>query len=381
MCKHLAKMVEIKERLAEMSYALTDKSFMSYIRMSISLAPNFRFLITTLNASAHKTGKKLTSKNLIWHLNEEANSLVLKDTINKSNKAMLAATSKAQGGKGKEKAKQTSSKCSNCDKPNHTADKCWRKGGGMEGKVPEWWLEKQKNVKKNKSKKDESANNTEKAGQSNDKSDNYAMLSYTLPENSSALIFTSDFKHEAHSITKSNGTILDCGASSHFTPECSKLLNYREISPEPIRSADGHTFSATGKGDLKLELPNGDQKPTPVTLKNVYYSPHLAFTLMLVGIMDQNEYDLRIKEGRCVIQSPKSNVIGQIPLICGLYHVTTPSTGHTSAVASATPEKMSISELHQKMGHVNHELRKMVHDGMVTGVKVDLNSKPEFCSV
>jgi hypothetical protein len=88
MCKHLAKMVEIKERLAEMSYALTDESFVSYIQTSISLAPNFRSLITTLNASAHETGKKLTSKNLIWHLNEEANSLVLEDTINKSNKAM-----------------------------------------------------------------------------------------------------------------------------------------------------------------------------------------------------------------------------------------------------------------------------------------------------
>jgi hypothetical protein len=165
------------------------------------------------------------------------------------------------------------------------------------------------------------------------------MLSYTLPENSSALICTSDFKHEAHSITKSNGTILDCSASSHFTPEHSKLLNYREISPEPICSADGHTFNATGKGDLKLELLNNDQKPTPVTLKNVYYSPHLAFILMSVRIMDQNGYDLCIKEGRCVIQSPKSNVIGQIPLICGLYCVTTPLTGHTSAVASATPEK------------------------------------------
>jgi hypothetical protein len=237
MREHLAKMVKIKERLAEMSYALTDKSFVSYICTSISLAPNFRSLITTLNASAHE---KLTSRNLIWHLNEEANSLVLEDTINKSNKAMLAATSKARGGKGKEKVKQTSSKCSNCDKPDHTADKCWRKGGGMEGKAPEWWLEKQKNAKKNKSKKDESANNTEKAGQSDDESDNYAMHSYTLPKNSSALICTSDFKHEAHSITKSDGTILDCSASSHFTPERSKLLNYRKISPESIRSADGH---------------------------------------------------------------------------------------------------------------------------------------------
>jgi GAG-pre-integrase domain len=250
----------------------------------------------------------------------------------------------------------------------------------LEGKAPDWWVEKEKDAKGKKPKKDESANTTKKASQSNDESDNYAMLGYTLPKNSSALICTSDFKHEALIVDKLNGTILNCGASSHFTPECLKLLNYWEINPEPICSANGHTFSATGKGDLKLELPNGNQKPTPVTLKNVYYSPHLAFTLMSVGTMDRNGYDLRIKEGKCVIRSLKSNVIGQIPLSHGLYCVTTPLSPHTLAITSATVKKMSISELHHKIGHVNHDdLCKMVHDGMVTGIKLDFDSKPEFC--
>jgi hypothetical protein len=41
---------------------------------------------------------------------------------------------------------------------------------------------------------------------------------------------------------------------------------------------------------------------------------------------------------------------------------------------------MSISELHHKMGHVNHDdLHKMSHDGMVTGIKLDFDSKLEFC--
>jgi uncharacterized protein YutE (UPF0331/DUF86 family) len=83
MQEHLAKMVEIKERLVKMGCSLSDKLFVSYIRISISLAPSFCSLITTLNASAHESGKKLTSKNLIWHLNEEANSIALEDTINK----------------------------------------------------------------------------------------------------------------------------------------------------------------------------------------------------------------------------------------------------------------------------------------------------------
>ena len=81
---------------------------------------------------------------------------------------------------------------------------------------------------------------------------------------------------------------------------------------------------------------------------------------MSVGIMDRNGYDLHIKEGKCVIQSLKSNVIAQIPLVCGLYCVITPSNPHISALADTTTKKMSISELHKKMGHINHDnLHKM----------------------
>ena len=119
-------------------------------------------------------------------------------------------------------------------------------------------------------------------------------------------IYSQSFPCTLITASKSSGTILDCGVSSHLTSEHTKLLNYREIGPEPIQATDGHTFSATGKGNPKLELPNGDQKLTPVTLKNVYYSPHLAFTLMSVGTMDHNGYDLSIKEKKGIIKSPKS---------------------------------------------------------------------------
>jgi thiamine pyrophosphokinase len=73
----------------------------SYIRTLISLAPSF--LITILNASAHETGKKLTSKNLVWHLNKEANSIALEESINKSNEATLAATQKLKVEKGRKR--------------------------------------------------------------------------------------------------------------------------------------------------------------------------------------------------------------------------------------------------------------------------------------
>jgi hypothetical protein len=74
------------------------------------------------------------------------------------------------------------------------------------------------------------------------------------------------------------------------------------------------------------------------------------------------------------------NIIGHIPQVRGLYHVIDSPTSTHTHVASTAIEQISISEFHRQMGHVNHEdLQHMVDDGMVTGVNLDMSSKPEFC--
>jgi hypothetical protein len=368
---HIAKMTELRERLAEMNTPVSDESFVSYLRTSLSLAPSFRTLFTTLSATAHQMGKKLTPTDVIWHLTEEATSAEIEDSINKSNAAMLTATSKAKGGNSRSSKNDILCTNTNCGRRGHTKDQCWAKGGGREGQAPDWWKTGGKQA---------SASIAESTPTS-DEPENYAMLTYNVPDDPTALVCTSDFRSEAHAISKHTGTILDSGASRHFSPDRSKFLNYQElINPEPIRAADGRTFSALGKGDVQVELPNGDQKPTPITLKNAYYSPHMAFTLMSVSCIDRAGYSLYIQGGTCVIRSPKSNVIGRIPEVRGLYRVGDfPVSAHTH-VASAAIKQISVSELHRRMGHVNHDdLRHMVEKGMVTGVNLDMSSKPEFC--
>jgi hypothetical protein len=83
MREHIGKMNELRERLAEMNAPVTDESFVSYLRTSLSLAPSFRNLFTTLSATSRQTGKKLTSADVIWHLTEEATSVEIEDNINK----------------------------------------------------------------------------------------------------------------------------------------------------------------------------------------------------------------------------------------------------------------------------------------------------------
>jgi gag-polypeptide of LTR copia-type len=60
MREHVSKMTELRERLAEMNAPISDESFVSYLRTSLSLAPSFRNLFTTLSTTARQTGKKLT---------------------------------------------------------------------------------------------------------------------------------------------------------------------------------------------------------------------------------------------------------------------------------------------------------------------------------
>jgi hypothetical protein len=376
MREHFMKMSEIKEQLAKINCPVTDEFFVSYICISLSLVLNYRTLLTILNATVHKSGRKLTSSNLIWHLTKEANSITLENSINKSNATMMAAMSRSKDSRGKPKSKEKpKAHCSNpnCNKDSHTTNQCPTKGGGKEKEAPEWF-------KKLAARKTASASVHIAKNIKNDDADNFVMLTYSLPDDPTALVVTSNFTVKAHTASETAGIILDSGASRHFSPDHLKLTNYKEISPEPIRATDGHTFSALGKGDLKLKLPNGDQKPTPIMLRNVYYSPQMAFTLMSVSCVDQARFSLFIKNRACAICSSKSNIIGCIPLVWGLYQVSGMFNQSSIPSANSASKLMSISELHYKMGHVNHDnLHKMVKQRMVTGLDVDLDSKPEFC--
>ncbi|KAG6823474.1 hypothetical protein H0H87_001001, partial [Tephrocybe sp. NHM501043] len=206
----------------------------------MSLATSFKPLFTALATASRTSGKPTTSKELIWHLTEEANSKTIEDNINKQHEAMISAHTKSKGesnnlkGKFKSKAKAKDSRhCSNCNKDGHTDNQCFAEGGGMAGKAPEWWVKKNGGKSKGKG-KGKSANVAEVSDD-----ENFALLTCltidSLDDNfiNVALTITSGHSHKAHAASPSAGVIIDCGASSHFSPSQEKFINYQEISPEP----------------------------------------------------------------------------------------------------------------------------------------------------
>ncbi|KAG5335562.1 hypothetical protein C0989_001004 [Termitomyces sp. Mn162] len=198
MYTHLASLVVIKEHLAKISCPISDALFTSYICMSLSLSPSFKPLFTTLATNACITGKPMSSDDLIWHLNKEANNATIKTSINQQHEAMVAAHAKARG--------------------------------NPKLKVTAWRIKKHKGKGNNKADKSKLAN----IAKTKEKDENYAFLTFLTidtPDNDSsdnvAFAVTSGHNHKAHAASPSAGVIINCGASSHFLLSHKKLLNYQ----------------------------------------------------------------------------------------------------------------------------------------------------------
>jgi len=395
---HLMKMTKLHDCLTEIGTPITDASFNSYIRASLSLTPHYQLLFTALSTTACKAGKPITSTSLVWHLNEEANNLLIEVNINHANTAMIAAHTKGSGsgsrgsgGKGKDKEKSKAGnrrkQCTNCKRMGHVKETCFAKGGGQENDIPDWWKEKQ--ATREKKGMDKTANAASKES-TKDKDDNYALLtilaSNTFSNKNFALVVTSGHDHQAHSVSPSTGIIIDCSTSSHFSSDRSKFLDYEEINSEPIKAADGHAFSVISKEDICVTLPacKGIQ-PITVCLKGVYYTPIMAFTLVFISCLDRAGCLLLFEDEICIIHDshPKQAILGSVPLICGLYHmhpstlVNPPNSHHANTVDSP----MSINELHHHLGHLNfHTLQEMISKGVVMGISLNKSSTSDLCS-
>jgi hypothetical protein len=177
--------------------------------------------------------------------------------------------------------------------------------------------------------------------------------------------------------SENHGAIIDSGSSSHFCPDRTKFRNFVSIEPQEIHMADGSITSATGKGDVELNLPNGEGQ-TKVTLKNTLYVPKMTNTLISTNRMTAAGFSVIFKDKLCKILSPppKRITIAMIPHVNGLYSV----AGHSQHHANIVKGKLTVCELHRVLGHVSQTaVLDAVKKGLIEGVELDSTSQPEFC--
>ena len=134
-----------------------------------------------------------------------------------------------------------------------------------------------------------------------------------------------------------------------------------------------------GKGDVRIELVNG-AKCTKTILKEAIHAPDMAFTLILVGQLDDAKCSATFSSGMCTIHNPSGCTMATIPCANGLYHVTAPEDPPTVNYASIAMVKLTISKAHWKLGHITPSaIKYVIAKGHITGIQLDPESKPEFC--
>ncbi|CAM9751289.1 unnamed protein product, partial [Sphacelaria rigidula] len=99
--------------------------------------------------------------------------------------------------------------------------------------------------------------------------------------------------------------VLDTGATSHFSPDSSKMTDDRKCSGRVLRYAGGGTYPIVGRGNVALSA-RSDGRDIVLHLKNVDHAPCVRHHLLsltrmsnagLTYIGSSNGFRVELKSG------------------------------------------------------------------------------------
>jgi hypothetical protein len=332
-----------------MGASISDTDFAAIILGS--LPESYRPILWSMNAAARITKTPLTPYDIVSFVTEEYEHRQL--SVSRASHAKRGGNSalsvdNSRKGSAKAKGAGPDTTCYNCQGKGHYKANCWSKGGGKEGQAPKRDLRR---------------------GASNLKP--VASVA-AVPEAQKDYAFAST---DAKPVGE-RCVIIDSGATSHFCPDRAKFVTFTEIASQDVRMADGSSVSAIGRGDVQIDLPLGT-KHTTVTLKNMLYTPKMAFTLISATRMATAGYAIHFEAKACKVLTPlpTREVIAIILQVEGLYRIAAASVLHEAHIAKA-----SVSDLHRALGHVAQPaIIDALRNGLIEGVEMISTSKPQFC--
>ena len=68
-----------------------------------------------------------------------------------------------------------------------------------------------------------------------------------------------------------------------------------------FRAANEQSFSATGKGEMIIDIPDGADS-SQLRLTEVLYSPEVGYTLISIGKLNDHSFSTTFSGGKCLIQ-------------------------------------------------------------------------------
>jgi len=351
---HFKYLSDLREQLAAMGKAVTDKDYTD--TLLASLPASYDSTVSSMSASACLGTKVLTSEIFKQFILDESERRQVKDKYAESRNEALAVESGSQKGKDKSKDKKKV-ECYNCHKTGHYKSECWAKGGGKEGQ----------GLRRGKGAKDDATPAKEKS----EETEAWAVIEDieepepTAHSEDTAATAGCTQSQPSQGRARAPGELYNSRASHHMSPFGEHFTNYHSIPPHAITAADKRVFYAVGTGDLRIEVPNGESS-TPITLKDVLHAPDMGITIVSVSQITRTGCKVVFDTDVCHIFNKAGNLIGAIRANNnGLYKA-------EHVYAAATPEeRVDLTTLHRRLAHIAPDaIRKMVKRGIIEGIKL-----------
>jgi hypothetical protein len=96
--------------------------------------------------------------------------------------------------------------------------------------------------------------------------------------------------------------VFDSGTTTHISPYRESFSTFETIPPRPLHAANKESFSAIGKGEVILDLPNG-VATSKLHLSEVLYSPEARYTLISISQLDDAGFLTTFVNGKCIIRN------------------------------------------------------------------------------
>jgi gag-polypeptide of LTR copia-type/Zinc knuckle len=314
---HFAKIHLLHESLAAMGTMQTDDD--SAASILGSLPSSYDMFLSALTAAESVLSKSLTPNELMHSIIKESDCHSVQNQKAKKDKKDVSFLTMDQ--KEDRIEDQT---CYNCNKKGHVKRNCWAKGGGKEGQGPRGKKKVDEKPKAAATKSNDFdgawtaiMDDSDDVILSSDEESIYCELFKDEDEYEDVLsliemsdsdddgempgltdvsksdsddkelycitdmggdAYTTTFKYamlvDEGGTQKTQVELYDSGASCHMSPFCDNFIKFISIVPKPITAADQRSFQATGKGDMVIEVPNGEMS-TRIILKDVFYTPSM----------------------------------------------------------------------------------------------------------
>ena len=383
-----------KEELAQAGVDVDEKDYFSIIISSLPYLLS-NFASSQLAAAQFLSTKKITPDDLLSMLLEESDrqraQFQRRRTSGKGkddgNEA-LSADQSSRSKKGKGKGKHADLTCYNCDEKGHISRFC---------KKPKKPRKDNDSGKESGNRKSGSSSGSASVAEKvveeegawaaeEEEDDWFDEVVGAIGDEGRTDAIVEDFgdtSSEAFVVAEtveSNGTtaeLYDSGCTNHISPYRDRFENFERTSPRPFKAANKQTFSTIGKGDLVIDIPNGDTV-TKLRLTDVQYSPNVAYTLVSIGKLDDKGFLATFGNGKCVLKGSDGKKVGEVVRTTGRAY----KVEHEEGTANVAEETLTLDQLHRRMGHASIQvIRDLVAHNMVIGLRLKYTptGKPFFC--